>query len=118
AAISERLGLLPYGTRFAGESSTMRILVTTVLVVALTALVSSQSPSEFRVVYYPDPAVALPMEDGILELQRDFFRFRPNSSRPPWVVDLARVESITVEPFVGPFRTVTSIVIESTEDNR
>ena len=97
----------------------MRTLAfTTLLVVALTALVSSQSPSEFLVVYYPDAAVAARIEDGILELQRDSFRFRPNSGQPAWVVDLARVEAIIVEPFVGPFRTVTSVVIESTEDNR
>jgi hypothetical protein len=97
----------------------MRTLAfTTLLVVALTALVSSQSPSEFRVVYYPGAAPASRMDDGVLEIHREFFRFRPNSNQPPWVVDLAQVESIVIEPFVRSSRTVTSIVIESVEDNR
>ena len=97
----------------------MRTLAfTTLLVVVLTGLVSSQSPSEFRVVYYPDAAPASRMDDGVLEIHRDVFRFRPNSNQPAWVVDLARVESIVVEPFARRFRTVTSIVIESVEDNR
>ena len=92
---------------------------TTLLVVALTAAsVSTQSPSEFRVLYYPDASVASRMEGGVLEIQRDVFRFRANSSRFAWFVDLATVESIVVEPFAGPFRTITSIVIESVENNR
>jgi hypothetical protein len=91
---------------------------TTLLVVALTTLVFSQSPSEFRVLYYPDASVATRMEGGVLEIQRDAFRFRANSTQFAWVVDLATVESIVVEPFAGPFRTMSSIVIESVEHTR
>ena len=67
--------------------------------------------------YYPDAAVAARMEGGVLEIEREAFRFRPNAGQLAWVVDLANVESIVVEPFAGPFRTVSSIVIETVENN-
>jgi hypothetical protein len=93
-------------------------LFTTLLVVALTAVVSTQTqPAEFRVVYYPDAAVAAGFEGGVLEIEREVFRFRPDSGQVTWTVDLGNVESITVEPFAGPFRTVSSIVIECVENN-
>ena len=91
---------------------------TTLLVVALPVLAAAQSPSEFRVVYYPDATVAARLEGGILEIQRDAFRFRANSTQWAWVIDVANVEAITVEPFAGPYRTITTIVIESIENNR
>ena len=75
-------------------------------------------PSEFRVVYYPDAAVASRLEGGVLEIQRDVIRFRPNSSQATWVVDLATVVAVVVEPFAGAFRTVSSIVIEALEGDR
>lgn len=93
----------------------------TLLVVALAGAARAQTQvqvSEFRVLYYPDASVASRMESGVLEIQRDLLRFRPNSSQLAWVVDLATVESVVVEPFAGPFRPVSSIVIESVENNR
>lgn len=95
------------------------VAFTPLLVIALAGMGAAQShPSEFHVVYYPDAAVASRMEGGILEIQRDQIRFRPNSSPAVWIVDLATVESVVVEPFAGAFRTVSSIVIATREGDR
>jgi hypothetical protein len=98
----------------------MRVaLFTLTLGIALAGSAAAQSSqSEFRVIYYPDAAVAAAMEGGVLEIDREVFRFRPNSSQLAWAVEFANVEALVVEPFAGPFRDVTSIVIESVEDGQ
>jgi hypothetical protein len=94
-------------------------ICTLVLGLAVVGSASAQPwESEFRVIYYPNAAVAAQMEGGILEVDREVFRFRPNASQSAWAVDFANIESLIVEPFAGPFRTVTSIVIESVEDGQ
>jgi hypothetical protein len=98
----------------------MRAAICTMLLVgALTAgTIAQPQSSQFPVIYYPDAAVASGIQGGILDIERDLIRFRPNSGQLAWVIDLGNVESVVVEPFAGPFRTVSSIVITSLENGR
>lgn len=98
------------------------ILLGIALVAGVAAAASADqgpaSVSEFRVVYYADAATVMQIDSGSLQIERDAFRFSSNSGHAAWVVEFAAVESIIVEPFPGPYRTVTSIVIESMENGR